>query len=231
MPDPQNTPDPDDTAFDLEAEGTGDDPELLDDGEDSDESYVWDAAPAGSAGGTRSGTSAGTRSGTSAGTRSGTAAGGPGERDDSSEARRAANELGLGWMDDDELRDLSPSMHGLGEEERLRIKMARQSEIKKQISSAGGQFVIGLLVWLITVAAIILGATNWKNNAYLIPAAVITPIGLWYSFSRWKRWIGTAPYCYRLMSSLGEDAENLRAEHAMKQMRKATKQMKKHSNR
>jgi len=226
MPDPQNSPDPHDTAVDADAID-GDDDLRLQGEDDSDDSYVWDAAPAGPAGETRSGTSAGT----SAGTRSGTAAGGAAEHDESSEARRAANELGLGWMDDDELRDLSPSMRGLGEEERLRIKMQRQSEIKKQISSAGGQFVIGLLVWLITVAAIILGATNWQSNAYLIPSAVITPFGLWYSFSRWKRWIGTAPYCYRLLSSLGEDAENLRAEHAMKQMRRATKQMKKHSNR
>ncbi|MFT5423487.1 MAG: hypothetical protein ACI89L_001267 [Phycisphaerales bacterium] len=243
MTEPQNPADPDDTAYDLDAEDPDDDPandlELVGDEDDSDESYVWDAAPAdpgeSQSGGTRSGSSAGTRSGSSAGSRSGTSAGSragssPGEGG-SAAARQAADELGLGWMDDDELRDLSPSMQGLGEEERVRIKMQRQSEIKKQISSAGGQFVIGLLVWLITVAAVILGATNWDNNAYLIPAAVIAPIGLWYSFSRWKRWIGTAPYCYKLMSSLGEDAENLKAEHAMKQMRKATKQMQKHSNR
>lgn len=227
MPNSDNTPDPDDTAFDIDSSELGEDLELAAEEDDGD-SYVWDAGPArpAPAAEPRAGDSpSGSNSGADAS--SGSASG----FDTRVINRQAAEELGLGWMDDDELRDLSPSMRGLGEDELLLIKKQRQSEIKKQISSAGGQFVIGLLVWLITVAAIVLVATNWSNNAYLIPAAVIAPFGLWYSFSRWKRWIGAAPYCYRLMSSLGEDAENLRADHAMRQMRKATKQMKKHSNR
>ena len=145
--------------------------------------------------------------------------------------RQAADELGLGFMDDDDLEGAGGTLTAEEEREQVRLKKAKTAEVKRQLTSAGGQFVIGLIVGLITVAAIIMGATNYTNNTILIPAAVITPFGLWYTFTRWKRWIGTAPYCYRLLSSLGEDAENLKLQHAQKQMRKATKEMRKVSNR
>ena len=55
---------------------------------------------------------------------------------------------------------------------------------------------------------------------YIIPAAIIAPASIWYMRVRWRRWLGSAPYFYRLMSSLGEDAENILVDHEEKKRQK-----------
>jgi len=95
----------------------------------------------------------------------------------------------------------------------------RRNQIRRQMLSSGGQFVMGLLMMFLALGLTIMAITN-PEEKYIIPAAIIAPISLWYMRARWRRWLGSAPYFYRLMSSLGEDAENILEEHENKQRRK-----------
>lgn len=100
----------------------------------------------------------------------------------------------------------------------IRISDHRNA-IKKQIKSEGAQFVYGLLILAFSLGSLALAATI-RTMPYFIAAGVLCPIGFWMFRSRWKRWIGAAPYCYRLLTSLGEDAENVRIAHEEKQRKK-----------
>jgi hypothetical protein len=94
-----------------------------------------------------------------------------------------------------------------------------RSLVRKQMLSAGGQFVMGIIMMFVGLGLIILAITN-PVLYYIIPAAIVGPIALWYMRVRWRRWLGSAPYFYRLMTSLGEDAENILVEHEEKKRRK-----------
>lgn len=95
----------------------------------------------------------------------------------------------------------------------------RRNLIHQQMLSTGGQFVAGLAMMFIAIGITIMAITN-PVKIYIIPAAIITPISLWYMRVRWSRWLGSAPYFYRLMSSLGEDAENILINREEKQREK-----------
>lgn len=84
----------------------------------------------------------------------------------------------------------------------------RRNKIRKQMLSTGGQFVMGIFMMFIALGITIMAITN-PELKYIIPAGIITPISALYMRARWRRWLGSAPYFYRLMSSLGEDAENI----------------------
>ncbi len=100
----------------------------------------------------------------------------------------------------------------------------RRNLIHKQMLSAGGQFVLGLFMMFIAIGITIMAITN-PTRVYIIPAVIITPISLWYMRVRWRRWLGSAPYFYRLMTSLGEDAENILIEREEKQRQKFVKKV------
>lgn len=95
----------------------------------------------------------------------------------------------------------------------------RRHVIRKQMLSAGGQFVMGVLMMFVAIGITIMAITN-PRPVYIVPAAIITPISFFYMRARWQRWLGSAPYFYRLMSSLGEDAENILVEHEQKKRQK-----------
>ena len=95
----------------------------------------------------------------------------------------------------------------------------RRNLIRKQMLSSGGQFVLGLLMMFIAIGLIIMSITN-PIKLYIIPAAICAPVSFWYMQVRWQRWLGSAPYFYRLLTSLGEDADNILIEHEHKQRRK-----------
>lgn len=95
----------------------------------------------------------------------------------------------------------------------------RRNLIHKQMLSTGGQFVVGLIMMFVALGMTIMAITN-PELKYIIPAAIITPISIFYMRARWQRWLGSAPYFYRLMSSLGEDAENILVDHEEKKRQK-----------
>jgi len=95
----------------------------------------------------------------------------------------------------------------------------RRNLIHKQMLSTGGQFVVGLIMIFISLGVTIMAITN-PEPKYIISAAIIAPISIFYMRARWQRWLGSAPYLYRLMSSLGEDAENILVDHEEKKRQK-----------
>lgn len=100
----------------------------------------------------------------------------------------------------------------------------RRNVIKRRAKSEGAQFVYGLVVLAASLGAVALAATI-RTTPFIVVAAVVFPIGALWFRSRWRRWIGSAPYAYRLMTSLGEDAENILVEREQKQRRKYVKQI------
>jgi len=100
----------------------------------------------------------------------------------------------------------------------------RRNLIRKQMLSAGGQFVMGIVMMFVALGLVIMAITNPKPG-YIIPAAVMAPVSAWYMRIRWRRWLGSAPYFYRLMTSLGEDADNILIAHEQKKRQKYVKQV------
>lgn len=97
-----------------------------------------------------------------------------------------------------------------------------RNAVKRQLKSEGAQFVYGFLILAISLGSLALAVTI-RTMPFYITAGVLCPIGFWMFRSRWKRWLGSAPYCYQLLTSLGEDAESLKAAHEAKQRRKYVK--------
>lgn len=98
----------------------------------------------------------------------------------------------------------------LGDDPEARIQRIsdRRSLVRKQMRSQGAGFIYGLVVLAVSLGTVALAATI-RTLPFVIVAAVVFPIGvLWFRVS-WRRWLGSAPYFYRLLTSLGEDAENV----------------------
>ena len=83
-----------------------------------------------------------------------------------------------------------------------------RASFAKQAVSRGARFLYALI--LITVTLGMMGlALSWRNTEALIVAgifAIASTILLW---AFWRSWLDGLPYAYRLLTSLGEDAENL----------------------
>ena len=94
-----------------------------------------------------------------------------------------------------------------------------RAAIKRQLRSEGAQFVYGLLMLAGALGSIALAATIRTLPFYII-AGIAAPIGLLWFLNKWNRGLGTAPYCYKLLTSLGEDAENVREAHEHKERKK-----------
>ncbi|GAB4382543.1 MAG: hypothetical protein Kow0022_00280 [Phycisphaerales bacterium] len=84
--------------------------------------------------------------------------------------------------------------------------------IRKVVLSDGGQLVIALLTGSAGVAIAIYAAFI-QTRPWIIAAAFVTPLSLAYAFIRWRLWLGHAPYLYRLLTSLGEDADDILEAH------------------
>ncbi len=99
------------------------------------------------------------------------------------------------------------------------VNVSQRKTIRRQVTSEGGQFVIGLVVM-----AAALGVAAWaiayQTTESLIVAGVVAPPALLWFFLRWRKWLAGAPYAYRLLTSLGEDADNILDEHKQKQLRR-----------
>jgi len=94
-----------------------------------------------------------------------------------------------------------------------------RNAVKKQLKSEGAQFVYGFIILAISLGSLALAATI-RTTPFFIAAGVICPLGFYLFRSKWKRWLGSAPYCYQLLTSLGENAEELKAAYEAKQRKK-----------
>jgi hypothetical protein len=87
----------------------------------------------------------------------------------------------------------------------IRIKPTTRME---QIFSPGAQFIYALLI--ITVLAGIIGlAATIDSPTLVLIAGIASPMLLPICVWKWIRWLDSAPYYYRLLTSLGEDARDL----------------------
>jgi len=123
----------------------------------------------------------------------------------------------MGSVDhEDELEMGERLLEGFDPEAHHRNIRDRQT-IKKQVMSEGGQFVLGLLVLAVGLGVLALAATIRTTEWFVIAGIVAPPALLWF-FLRWKRWLAGAPYAYRLLTSLGEDAENILSDEQKRAM-------------
>ncbi len=118
---------------------------------------------------------------------------------------------------DAELDDGSRLLEGF-DPEAHHSNVSQKRSVKRAISSEGGRFVIGLVVLALTLGLLALAATI-RTQAWYIAAGVIAPPALLWFFFKWKKWLAGAPYAYRLLTSLGEDADNLLDERRQKMLR------------
>ncbi|GJM19995.1 MAG: hypothetical protein DHS20C14_22080 [Phycisphaeraceae bacterium] len=100
----------------------------------------------------------------------------------------------------------------------------RRKEIRKQIFNAGSQFILGLVIAFVSLAVVILAIFN-PIRPYLIAASVIAPIGLIFFALSWRKWLGNAPYVYRLLTSLGEDAEGMLQDQRRRESARRSRRM------
>jgi len=91
--------------------------------------------------------------------------------------------------------------------------------VRKVVTSDGGQFVVAVALAAIGLAVGIY-AGFIQTRFWLITAGIVCPVTLIYAFARWRLWLGQAPYLYRLLTSLGEDADDLLAQHRQKMIAK-----------
>lgn len=87
--------------------------------------------------------------------------------------------------------------------------------IRKAVTSDGGQLILAFLAGCVGLAVAIYAAFI-QTRPWIIAAAVVTPPALVYAFIRWRLWLGRAPYLYRLLTSLGENADDLLESHRQK---------------
>ncbi len=100
--------------------------------------------------------------------------------------------------------DRSAGATPLGPATRLRLRR----QIRIAAASPGAHFVYALLA--LTVALGVLGlALTWRDGRVLAACAVITPLSFAWFLIRFRSWLNSAPYWYRLLTSLGENAEDL----------------------
>lgn len=88
--------------------------------------------------------------------------------------------------------------------------ITRQSTMRTVLGfGPGTRFVAGLLLLTASLGAMGL-ALSWQSRDALVVGgffAAANGVLLWVF---WRSWLDGLPYVYRLLSSLGEDAENLR---------------------
>lgn len=137
--------------------------------------------------------------------------------DTKNDTKSSSQELNLDDDDSDEFN--SDWLDGNDPEADVVRTSDHRNSIKRQMRSVGAQFVVGVVILAVSLGALALAATI-RTTPYLIAAAIICPIGFWMFQSRWKRWLGSAPYFYKLLTSLGEDAENVLVAHEDKQRKK-----------
>ncbi|MEM9372998.1 MAG: hypothetical protein AAGA55_05080 [Planctomycetota bacterium] len=97
-------------------------------------------------------------------------------------------------------------------EQRIATHRRRTSDVRSVVrvaaTSSGAHFVYALIAF--TVAIGVLGlALTWRDGRVLAASAVITPLSLTWFVIRLRAWLNRTPYWYRLLTSLGENADNL----------------------
>jgi len=92
--------------------------------------------------------------------------------------------------------------------------IANKTSLSGAVLNESGLFVLGAIAALGGLTSVIF-AVAMQSRPYIIAALVIAPATfVWFAF-RWKKWLGRAPYLYRLLSTLNEkeDADAILESH------------------
>ena len=105
-------------------------------------------------------------------------------------------------------------------------RIGGRSTIAGHLTSDVGMFVIGLIVAMAGLSMLIYAVFN-RTQANLIIAGIVSPPTLIWAFVKWRRWLGGAPYVYRLLLSLNEKeaAEEALEIHREKQRKRVEKRI------
>lgn len=104
-----------------------------------------------------------------------------------------------------EYEDFETDQHGRPLLRRLRVQPTTPLG---RLFSPGAQIVYVLLI-VATLGGTLALAFSTDSPALLLVGGIATPMLLPICVWRWFRWLDSAPYYYRLLTSLGEDARNL----------------------
>ncbi|MEM1184924.1 MAG: hypothetical protein AAGI53_07960 [Planctomycetota bacterium] len=98
-----------------------------------------------------------------------------------------------------------------------RGSIANKTSISGAVLNESGLFILGAIAALAGLTSVIF-AVFMQSRPYIIAAIVIAPPAFIWFILRWRKWLGRAPYLYRLLSSLGEreDAEDVLEQHVQK---------------
>ncbi len=105
-------------------------------------------------------------------------------------------------------------------------RIGGRSTLAGHLTSDVGMFIIGLIVAMAGLSVLIYAIFN-QTQTNLIIAGIVSPPTLIWAFVKWRRWLGGAPYVYRLLLSLNEKeaAEEALEIHREKQRRRVEKRI------
>lgn len=108
--------------------------------------------------------------------------------------------------------DPEARVHRAGDGDKT-VDLAIQDEpftfhVGETITSAGAHFVYALIALTLTLGVLGLALT-WQDGRVIAACAVIAPLSITWFCLRTRAWLNRTPYWYRLLTSLGENAENL----------------------
>lgn len=100
-----------------------------------------------------------------------------------------------------------------------RMSVARRvRQVRKAASTPEGQFVLAVPFALggITLAIF---ALVYQTTPWIIAGAVVAPLTFYFTWSRFRHWLGHKRYTFRVLETLGEDV----SDYTPHQMYRATK--------
>ncbi|MCC5821746.1 MAG: hypothetical protein LAT64_00495 [Phycisphaerales bacterium] len=84
----------------------------------------------------------------------------------------------------------------------------RRRKVARSMVGPGARFVYALGLMAVTLGVLGLAA-SWRNHEVMIVAGFFCGASAIFLWVFWRSWLDGFPYFYRLLTSLGEDAENL----------------------
>ena len=94
-------------------------------------------------------------------------------------------------------------------ETRIEIQEQRRRVQWLRVLELDGFYVVLSLIGLMLALGFLALALTLAGSSVSTPTLALSAVCLVWAVIRWRRWLARAPYFYRLMTSLGEDAENL----------------------
>lgn len=106
------------------------------------------------------------------------------------------------------IRNTRRGERGAGVDESPRARRSIRRTFTGVVNARGSHFIYALVALTLNLGLLGL-ALSWRDARVLSACLVITPISTVWFWIRLRAWLDRTPYCYRLLTSLGEDAENL----------------------